>query len=86
MVDDNLVSTVGAEGGLYGRGNGPACIDISKDSTIFGVVAIQVRTVSKLRCFCGCCRLKIRGGGGAQKAEHENLLSDSWKRTCCNPA
>ena len=39
MVDDDLVATVGAEGGLHGLGDGSASIDVANDGAILCVVA-----------------------------------------------
>jgi hypothetical protein len=39
MVDNDLVAAIGAEGGLDGRGDGSAGIDVPQDGAIFSIVA-----------------------------------------------
>jgi hypothetical protein len=40
MVDNDLVAAIGTERGLYGGSDRSTGIDITNDSTIFGVVAV----------------------------------------------
>jgi hypothetical protein len=40
VVDYDFVATVGAEGGLDGRGDGAAGVDVAQNGAIFGIVAV----------------------------------------------
>lgn len=44
MVDDDLVTAKGTEGGLDSRRDGPAGVDVAKDGAILGIVAVEVGT------------------------------------------
>jgi hypothetical protein len=41
MVDNDLVAAIGAERGLNGGSNCPAGVDVTEDSAIFRVVAVE---------------------------------------------
>jgi hypothetical protein len=46
VVDDDLVAAIRAQGGLHGLRDGLAGLDVTDDSSIFGVVtALTVRLV-----------------------------------------
>ena len=40
MIYDNLVAAIGSKRGLNGLGNGPACVNVADDCSIFSIVAV----------------------------------------------